>query len=95
MPRPTVSSILTALRRKGSQRNRDGMARYAIVAPKVFGVSVATIRGMARGIGRDHDLALALWKSGWYEARMLAAFVDDPALVTPAQMNRWVKDFDN
>jgi len=71
------------------------MARYAIVAPKVFGVSVAVIREMAKGIGRDHDLALALWKSGWYEARMLGAFVDDPEQVTAAQMDRWAKDFDN
>ena len=83
------------LLRQGSQRNRDGMARYAIVAPKVFGVSVAAIRVMGKDIGRDHDLALALWKSGWYEARMLTAFVDDPARVTPAQMDRWAKDFDN
>ena len=26
---------------------------------------------------------------------MLATFVDDPAQVTPAQMERWCKDFDN
>jgi 3-methyladenine DNA glycosylase AlkD len=26
---------------------------------------------------------------------MLAAFVDDPARVTPAQMDRWCRDFDN
>lgn len=71
------------------------MARYAIVAPKVFGVSVGTLRTIAKQAGRSHDLALGLWKSGWYEARMLTAFVDDPALVTPAQMDRWVKDFDN
>jgi 3-methyladenine DNA glycosylase AlkD len=50
---------------------------------------------MGKDIGRDHRLALALWKSGWYEARMLTAFVDDPARVTPAQMDRWAKDFDN
>jgi 3-methyladenine DNA glycosylase AlkD len=71
------------------------MARYAIVAPKVFGVSVAALRDMGKSIQRDHGLALALWKSGWYEARMLTAFVDDPARVTVAQMDRWAKDFDN
>jgi 3-methyladenine DNA glycosylase AlkD len=36
-----------------------------------------------------------LWKSGWYEARMLTAFIDDPAQVTVGQMDRWAKDFDN
>jgi len=90
-----VPAILAFLRGRGSKKNVDGMARYAIVAPKVFGVSVGDIRSLGKEIGRDHDLALALWKSGWYEARMLTAFVDEPERVTPAQMDRWTKDFDN
>ena len=71
------------------------MARYAIVSDKVFGVSVSTIRQMARKLGRSHPLAAALWETGWYEARMLATFVDVPAEVTPGQMDRWAEDFDN
>jgi 3-methyladenine DNA glycosylase AlkD len=90
-----VREALAWLERRGSLRNRQGMARYGIVAPKVFGVSVAAVRQLGRQIGRDHALALALWKTGWYEARMLCAFVDDPAAVTPAQMDRWAADFDN
>ncbi|HYD01887.1 MAG TPA: DNA alkylation repair protein [Phycisphaerales bacterium] len=38
---------------------------------------------------------MALWKTGNYEARVLCSFVDDPAKVTPAQMDRWVSAFDN
>jgi len=91
----TVPQIIAWLERKGSRKNRGGMARYAIVADKVFGVSVADIRTLAKSIGRDHALALALWKTGWYEARMLTAFVDEPDRVTPAQMDRWAGDFDN
>ena len=40
-------------------------------------------------------LAAALWQTGVYEARLLCAYVDDPALVTPEQMDRWARDFDN
>jgi len=90
-----ATDILAWLERRGTKRNRDGMARYAIVAPKVFGVSVADLRDLSKELGRDHALASALWKSGWYEARMLTAFVDEPARVTPAQMDRWARDFDN
>ena len=71
------------------------MARYGIVAPKVFGVSVADLRTLARPYRGNHELAEALWKTAWYEARMLAAFVDDPARVTPRQMDSWARDFDN
>ena len=90
-----VDEALRWLEQHGTKKNRDGMARYGIVAPKVFGVSMATMQSLAKKLGRDHDLALALWDTGWYEARMLAAFVDEPALVTAPQMDRWAKDFDN
>lgn len=91
----TVRELLKTLERKGSKKNVEGMARYGIVAKKVYGVSVAEIRAIAKNHRRDHELALALWDTGWYEARMLSAFVDDPKLVTPAQMDRQARDFDN
>lgn len=90
-----VHTALTWLERTGSTRVRDGMARYAIPSDKAFGVSVTDIQKLAKQLGRSHDLAVALWATGWYEARMLTAYVDEPARVTPAQMNRWAKDFDN
>jgi 3-methyladenine DNA glycosylase AlkD len=90
-----VEEVLAFLERKGSKKNVDGMARYGIVAKKVFGVSVGTLRDHAKKIGRSHELAAALWDTEWYEARMLASFVDEPARVTPAQMDRWARDFDN
>ena len=91
----TVPEILAWLKRRGTKRNRDGMARYGIVAPKAFGVSVGDLRTLGKRIGRDQALAEGLWKSGWYEARMLVGFVADPAKITPAQMDRWARDFDN
>ena len=90
-----VREILDWLERTGTKRNRDGLARYGIVAKNAFGVSVAALRDRAKRIGKSHNLALALWDTGCYEARMLAAFVDEPAAVTPAQMDRWARDFDN
>ena len=91
----TVPQVLAWLERRGTKRNRDGMARYAIVAPRAYGVSVGDLRALGKQIGTDHALAQGLWKTGWYEARMLSAFVADPARVTPAQMDRWTREFDN
>jgi 3-methyladenine DNA glycosylase AlkD len=90
-----VQGVLAFLERKGSKKNVDGMARYGIVAKKVFGVSVGTLRAHGKRIGKNHELAAALWATGWYDARMLAAFVEDPSRVTVAQMDRWCRDFDN
>jgi len=71
------------------------MARYGLPSDHAVGISVGALKTKAKALGRDHDLAIALWKTGIYEARLLAAFVGDPARVTPAEMDRWCKDFDN
>src|SRR5687767_13107743 len=92
VPTADVDAVLAWLKKHGTKANRDGMARYAIVAPQVYGVSVADLRRLARTLGVRHDLAEPLWKTGWYEARMLVGFVADPARVTPAQMDRWTRD---
>ena len=90
-----VAQALSTLERAGTRRNREGMARYGLVARKVFGVSVAELHRLAASAGRDHAFALGLWETGWYEARLLAAFVDEPEQVTSAQMERWGRDFEN
>ncbi|TFV80187.1 DNA alkylation repair protein [Blastococcus sp. CT_GayMR20] len=71
------------------------MARYGIGTGTALGVTVTELRGVARGIGRDHELAGGLWDSGIHEARILASLVDDPALVDDAQFERWGAGFDS
>jgi 3-methyladenine DNA glycosylase AlkD/uncharacterized protein YdhG (YjbR/CyaY superfamily) len=92
-----VKAILAELKRGSSPAYKADLAkRYGIItkAP-VYGTPVGVMRAMAKKIGYDHALAEQLWASGVHDARMLATMVDDPADVTPAQMERWVKDCDN
>jgi len=93
--KPSATAIMAHLHRKGSKAGVAGMARYGIVAKKAYGVSVGDLRAMAKKIGRDHDLAARLWKSGVFEGRMLAVFLEDPELVTSRQMDTWARDFEN
>jgi 3-methyladenine DNA glycosylase AlkD len=90
-----VQAALDWLKRHSTKATRDGMARYAIPSERAFGVSMSNIQVLAKRLGRSHALAAALWNTGWYEARVLASYVDEPARVTPAQMDRWCRDFDN
>jgi 3-methyladenine DNA glycosylase AlkD len=87
--------VLRFLERKGTRRTVDGMARYGIVADRAFGVPMGALIILSKRIGKNHKLADQLWKSGWYEARLLATMVDDPALVTVKQMNEWAASFEN
>ncbi|HYR28586.1 MAG TPA: DNA alkylation repair protein [Thermoanaerobaculia bacterium] len=91
----TAGSVLTWLQEHSSKSVRDGMARYAIPSDNAYGVAMKDIKALGKTIGRDHALALALWDTGNYEARMLVSFVGDPERLTAAQMDRWCKDFDN
>jgi 3-methyladenine DNA glycosylase AlkD len=90
-----VTAILAELRTLGSESNRAGMARYGINVDNAFGVSVYELRKIAKRLGTDHDLALALWATGNHEARLLACFVDDPVAVTARQTETWARDFDS
>jgi 3-methyladenine DNA glycosylase AlkD len=94
-PAVSVDSVLSWLKKHSSAATREGMARYGIPSDNASGVTVADIRRLGKQIGRNHQLALALWQTGSYEARMLTPFVDDPASVTPSQMDRWCRDFDS
>jgi len=91
----TVADVLAKLRAKANPKNVAGMAKFGMSVEGRLGVSVPEMRKLAKEIGRDHRLAQSLWKTGIAEARIVAAFVDDPAAVTSSQMDRWVKDFDS
>jgi 3-methyladenine DNA glycosylase AlkD len=89
------AQVLDRLRRMGKKTYKDGMARFAIPTDNAVGIPVGEIRKFAKRLGKSHALAAKLWEAGWYEARMLAVFVDDPSAVTPAQMDAWCRDFDS
>lgn len=95
-PVPDVDAVLRALEKGGSKKFRAEMGpRYGLFVERAWGTPMAQIKAIAKPIGKNHALAQKLWDSGWYEARLLASIVDDPALVTPSQMDRWRRDFDN
>jgi 3-methyladenine DNA glycosylase AlkD len=91
----SAQDVIAWLRAAGTAHQRSEQARYGIVAPKAFGVAVGTLLKAAKVLGRDRALAAGLWKSGWYEARLLAGMVDEPERVTRRQMDAWARAFDN
>ncbi len=90
-----AAQIISELRAMGSEKDRRGMARYGINVENAFGVSVVELRKIAKRLGSNHELALALWATGNHEARILACFVDVPALVSAKQMEAWARGFDS
>ncbi|MCU1312239.1 MAG: hypothetical protein JWO20_3364 [Candidatus Angelobacter sp.] len=87
--------VLTWLKRRGTKRTIQAMARYGIPSDGAVGVPIGTLLTLSKRLGKDHTLAMALWQSGCYEARLLAAMIDDPRRVMPRQMNTWAASFDS
>lgn len=87
----SVKDVLDKLQSKARPEQLKGMAKYGMAVEQRLGVSVPDMRKLAKEIGRDHKLALDLWKTGITEARIVAAMVDDPAKLTEEQMEDWVK----
>lgn len=94
-----AAEIIKKLESLKNPENMAGMARFGIVTKKAFGISAPVLKEIAKDIKKHsknrHELALKLWETGIHEARIIAYLVDDPKKVTEAQMDSWVKDFDN
>ena len=71
------------------------MGRYPIGSEGRLGVSMPDIRKIAKTTGKDHELALELWESGFAEARIAACLIYVQGEVTEAQMEKWVVEFNS
>ena len=87
----SVKDVLNRLESKAKPEQLAGMAKYGIATEKRLGVSVPDMRKLAKELGRDHKLALDLWRTGIAEARIVAGIIGDPAKLTEEQMEEWVK----
>ena len=88
-----AEDILEKLKSVSDPAAVEGMARYGIKGEQRLGVSVRAMRKIAKEAGRDHQLALDLWRTGIPEAMIVASMVDVPQEVTEEQMEEWVGDF--
>lgn len=87
-PRMTLAEAMQALELAGSEQTRKTYKRHGAKDP-MFGVSFATLKSLLKAIGVDHELALALWDTGNFDARNLAAKIADPTLMSPAELQHW------
>jgi len=89
----SVDEIVDLLKQKSNPTHLAGMKRYGIDSSKALGIPLPELRKIAKGIKKDHELALTLWKTSLHEARILASLVDIPVKVTTEQFDAWTADF--
>lgn len=91
----TLREIIAEMRALANPDSVEGMARFGIETSSALGLNVPQIRAIARLAGRSQILAEELWATGIHEARWLASLIADPAVITRATMDRWVRDFNS
>ena len=89
--RMSLAETMRVLEKAGSAQARKIYARHGAAEP-MFGVSFATLKALTKRIGVDHELALALWSTGNFDARNLAVKIVDPARMTSAELDRWARE---
>jgi len=52
----TVEQVITLLQQHANPQAVQGMARVGFSSDQTLGVSIPTLRGMAKDIGRNHPL---------------------------------------
>lgn len=86
----SVSEVLSALKKKGSEQTRKTFARHG--APdSMFGVKVGDMKIIAKKIKGNQELALELYDTGNADAMYLAGMVADGSLMTKTQLDQWAR----
>ncbi|MCO5166137.1 MAG: DNA alkylation repair protein [Planctomycetes bacterium] len=81
-----VKDVLAQLASLGDDARRKHNAKAG--APRnQFGVKLGDIRAIAKKLGSDHALALALWETGNVEAQLLAALIARPASLSADELD--------
>ena len=85
----TANDILDELRELGSESVKRMLMKNHGVKEPCFGVKIGDMQKIRKRIKQDHDLALALYDSGNYDAMYLAGYLIDDAQMTKADLQRW------
>jgi 3-methyladenine DNA glycosylase AlkD len=91
----TANEVLIELKALSTPDHFAKLAHFGITDTNAYGVKVPLIRQLAKTIGKNHELALELWKTGGHEARLLATMIDKKEMITETQFDAWVNDFNS
>ncbi len=91
----TTAEIIKRLKKEGNPEIVEARKNFGIEGSEGFGLSQPQIRSIAKEIGKNQDLALELWKTGYHEARHIATLIADKKLITDQLMDKWLKDFNS
>jgi len=87
----TVQSVMDDLKARGTEKTRRILAKHGLPADRMYGVSNADLKLIAKTIRRQQALAMELYATGNVDAMYLAGLVADGAQMTWKQLQVWAE----
>ena len=87
---PTLDQVMKSLKAKGSEQTRKIYRRHG-AGGDLYGVRVADLKGIAKTIRGDRELARALYDTGNMDAMYLAGMVADGREMTKKELDAWAR----
>jgi 3-methyladenine DNA glycosylase AlkD len=85
----TVHNILEELNKLAYEKRKDMYLKQGI-KENIIGVNLGDLRKIANKIKMDHSLALQLWETDVYEARVIASKLFDPTRLSLSDLERLI-----
>ncbi|UCG27909.1 MAG: DNA alkylation repair protein [Bacteroidales bacterium] len=90
----TIKEVWTLLEQNKDERGITHWKRTGIHTMESYGIGLTKLKNLGKRIGKDHSLALELWKTNNYDAKTLSIIIDDPAKITREQVNDQIGDLE-
>lgn len=87
----SVSQVMAALKKKGNPARVKAYANHGAPPDRMFGVSVADLKVIAKQIRGQQELALELYETDNGDAMYLAGMVADGSRMAKRLLDRWAK----
>src|SRR5689334_12017050 len=91
----TVEDILKEMKKISSAKAIAAKEYFGISTETSYGLTTPQTKAIAKKIGKNHALALELWKTKVHEARHIAGLIADPSQTDEKLMEKWLKDFNS
>ncbi|MGB1204497.1 MAG: DNA alkylation repair protein [Chitinophagales bacterium] len=92
----TFDEIIAELRHLGNaEKVLLKEKKFGIVSKNALGIYHKDLKILAKTIGKNNELAIKLFDSGIYEARILCSKLFSPKEITEELMEKWVQTFEN
>lgn len=92
----TVATIIKELEQLANpEKIAFKQKKFGVISHNALGIYHKDLKEIAKRVGKDNELATALFDTGIYEARLLCSKLFEPKDLTEDLMEKWLLTFEN